>query len=94
MRRWRGSKVQTLLFTDVVEAETGILIRDHVWMRVGKWWQTGGRNMRGVSVEFDVTIEPVDKGYRGRRADVSSDLRIDPLGFRRPARLTIQEAAR
>ena len=57
--------MQTLLFRDVVEVETGQPLRDHVWLREGPWWATGGLNMVGVTVDMTVTIGPVIKGCLG-----------------------------
>ncbi len=57
--------MQTLLFRDVVEVETGQPLRDHVWLREGPWWATGGLNMVGVTVDMTVTIGPVIKGWLG-----------------------------
>lgn len=81
---------QTLLFRDVVDAETELLIRDHAWLQAGAWWTTGGLNLTKVTVEFDVTIGPVVKGHMGEFTERTLEFpsrRIE-LGFYDPDNLS------
>lgn len=92
-RGWQGREQQTLMLRNLVDANTGELLDDHLWFTAGKWSEG---LQAGDMIEFDARVGPYEKGYFGRREDVfappSTDWRLT-----RPTkvkRLTKQEAVR
>jgi hypothetical protein len=66
MRNDLGAIERTLLFRDVLDVETGQLLRDHIWLRDDSLRRKArGLDMRGVTVEITVMIAPALKGYLG-----------------------------
>ena len=82
---FRGSPVPTILLRDVVDADTGTLLTDHLWFTTGKW-STG--LAAGYIFEFEAPAADYIKGYQGRRgvynAPVSRDWKLQ-----RPTKVTI-----
>ena len=62
---WEGRLVKTLLFTDVRD-ESGAVVTDHLWFKVGLW---SGNLKPGDRVEFEARVRPYKAGYRGHRED-------------------------
>ena len=61
---YHGGVIDTLLLRDVVEAETGETIANHVWFTLTKRWRNA-RVSVGDTVEFDARVKRYKKGYRG-----------------------------
>lgn len=61
---YRGPPIQTILLRNVVDANTGASLAEHLWFTSGKW-------SRGLAVgdvfEFEARAAEYVKGYQGRR---------------------------
>ena len=62
----------TLLLRDVVLADTGELVADHIWFTRTKCWQKLNLT-EGDLVEFDARIKSYRAGYQGRREEAASN---------------------
>lgn len=71
---YKGPDIPTVLVLDIVDVVTGETLTDHMWFRQGKRWH-GVRV--GDVIEFDARVDSYEAGYRGRRADVVVEYRID-----------------
>ena len=82
---FKGPPVQTILLRDVVDADTGTLLTDHLWFTIGKW--SAGLTA-GDIFEFEARAADYIKGYQGRRevydAPVSQDWKLQ-----RPTKVTV-----
>ena len=66
-RGWKSQTVSTVLLSDVMEAASGKMLTDHLWMTAGAWseWLE-----IGDVIEFDGRVTSYVKGYFGHRQDV------------------------
>jgi hypothetical protein len=55
---------QTVLLTDIVDAETGEHLVDHVWLKAGEWIAPF---MGDDRIAFDARVTSYVKGYLGAR---------------------------
>jgi hypothetical protein len=82
---FRGPPVQTVLLRDVVDADTGVMLADHLWFSIGKW---SSGLAAGDIFEFDARVSDYIKGYQGRLdvfdAPVSRDWKLQ-----RPTKVTL-----
>jgi hypothetical protein len=73
------------LLRDVVDADTGTLLTDHLWFTTGKW---SAGLAAGHIFDFEARAADYIKGYQGRRgvyaAPVSRDWKLQ-----RPTKVTI-----
>ncbi len=70
---FRGPDIPTVMLKDVKD-ETGEIVTEHLWMTVGK--QLTCLNVQvGEEIIFAACVTPYEKGYKGRREDVSDALR-------------------
>ena len=74
---FRGPPVQTVLLRDVVDADAGVMLADHLWFPIGKW--SSGLAAGDI---FEIKV------YQGRRdvfdAPVSRDWKLQ-----RPTKVTL-----
>jgi hypothetical protein len=82
---FRDPPVPTILLREVVDADTGMLLIDHLWFTTGKW---SAGLAAGDIFEFEAGAADYIKGCQGRRevydAAVSRDWKL-----RRPTKVTI-----
>lgn len=82
---FKGLPVQTILLRDVVDADTGTLLTDHLWFTIGKW---SAGLATGDIFEFEARAADYIKGYQGRRevfdAPVSRDWKL-----KHPTKVTV-----
>ncbi len=82
---FKGPPVSTILLRDVVNADTGAVLTDHLWFTCGKW---SAGLVAGDIFEFEARAAGYVKGYQGRRevydAPISRDWKLQ-----RPTRVTI-----
>ena len=82
---FRGPPVQTILLCNVVDADTGALLTDHLWFTKGKW---SAGLAAGDIFEFEARAADYIKGYQGRRDDVYAPVSRD-WRLQRPTKVTI-----
>jgi hypothetical protein len=88
---FKGPPIPTILLREVVDADTGTLLTDHLWFTCGKWSAT---LVAGDIFEFEARAADYIKGYQGRRDDVYAPVGRD-WKLQRPTKVTIlpREAA-
>lgn len=72
---WNGLPEPTVLLVDVKDS-TGKIVCDHLWFKVGKRIQSLSLNIGNV-VSFEARVTEYEKGYKGYRDDVYSEVSID-----------------
>jgi hypothetical protein len=82
---FKGPSVRTILLRDVVDADTGVLLTDHLWFTVGKW---AAGLAAGDIFEFEARAADYIKGYQGRRAVYDAPVSQD-WKLQRPTKVTI-----
>jgi hypothetical protein len=61
---FRGPPIATILLVNIVDADTGDMLADHLWLTVGKWSESLSA---GDNIEFNARSSEYIKGYRGNR---------------------------
>jgi hypothetical protein len=61
---FRAPPVPTILLRDIIDANTGALLTDHLWFTTGKW---SAGLAAGDIIEFEARAAEYIKGYQGRR---------------------------
>lgn len=64
---YKGAPLTTILLRDVKLVETGEVVTDHLWLKVGKQLGAVGWLHDGDAIEFDARAKRYEKGYRGWR---------------------------
>ena len=82
---YRGYPIPTILLRNVVDAESGKLLTDHLWFTTGKW---SSMLTIGDIFEFDARVSDYIKGYRGYRDDVDAPITQD-WKLQRPTNVTV-----
>jgi hypothetical protein len=68
---FRGGHVQTIMLRDILDAETGAALTDHLWFIAGKWSE---ELVVGSTFEFDARVGVYKRAYKGLR--VSRDWKL------------------
>jgi hypothetical protein len=86
---FRGPPISTILLREVVDADTGARLTDHLWFTAGKW---SACLAIGDEFEFEARVGDYVKGYQGRRdvydAPVSRDWKLQ-----RPTKVRVLHGA-
>jgi hypothetical protein len=82
---FKGPPIQTILLRDIIDADTGTLLTDHLWFSRGKW---SASLAAGDIFEFEARAADYIKGYQGRRDDVYAPASRD-WKLQRPTKVTI-----
>ena len=70
---WQGRTEETILFKNIVRADTGEVLADHLWFNKTGGFQKLGPLKSGDRVEFDARVKQYWKGYFGRRWEAQLD---------------------
>jgi hypothetical protein len=65
---YKGYTENTLLLREVVDAQTGQQVTDHLWFTMTKRWESAGVTPGDV-VEFDARVKSYRCGYWGHNID-------------------------
>jgi hypothetical protein len=67
---FKGYAEETILLTNVIDMDSGIVVTDHIWFSYSKTFQQVSL-AEGVIIEFDARIRPYKKGYINKRAGIN-----------------------
>lgn len=86
---YRGPPIETILLKDVIVAETGRPVRDHVWLNMTKGFQQIGPLEQGQRIEFDARVTRCKKGYWGANFERALNASSPHYGYQlsRPTRI-------
>jgi hypothetical protein len=82
---FRGPPVPTILLGDIVDADIGTLLTDHLWFTTGKW---SAGLAAGHMFEFEARAADYIKGHQGRREEVYAPVSRD-WKLQRPTKVAI-----
>ena len=71
-----GKETLTLLLKDVMDAETGEILTDHLWFNLTKGFSEANP-ASGDILAFDARVKEYQKGYMGKREDVYKPIQTD-----------------
>jgi len=67
---FRGYTEETILLTDVVDAETGVRMTDHIWFGYGDTFVKASL-VPGDRLQFDARIKAYQKGYVNKKIGIN-----------------------
>jgi hypothetical protein len=82
---FRGRSEETILLTNVTDAETGKPLTDHIWMNLTESFLAAGARP-GMTIEFEARVKGYTKGYVNKRYKIDlqkKDVKLShPTQFR------------
>ena len=62
---YNGHSEETILLKNIIDAETNLLLTDHVWFSFTKGFQEAGIR-QGELIQFEARVKKYSKGYANR----------------------------
>ena len=67
---YHGHSEETVLFTNVIDFETGQVVADHIWFAYTRGFQKAGLSP-GQRVTFEARVKKYAKGYVNRKLKIN-----------------------
>ncbi len=88
---YTGYSEDTILLTNIIDAETGLAITDHLWFSYTSGFEKANLK-EGCLVEFEARVRKYEKGYANKKLGL--DLRKHDYKLSHPTKIKIVSTKR